>query len=165
MVDMGGVSCDGGAWRVRARSVARLHGERYAPAWADVSPGPAAGLQVPFTPAGRAEGPSVDRGGTYTGSMLLRATVIIFSVIQTLLTFRLLLPVVDLPRAIEQYEPTLRALTDPLIGPFRGFSAPEALGSGFGRLDATVIVALIGWSIAELLVLAVLRVFARTQSS
>jgi hypothetical protein len=40
------------------------------------------------------------------------------------------------------------------------------LGGGFGaRLDPAVIVALVGWSIVELVILAILRIFTRADGA
>ncbi len=58
----------------------------------------------------------------------------------------------------------MRVLSEPLIEPFRRFEdmLGGALGGGFlGGVDSAVVVALIGWSLVELVVLAVLRIFGR----
>ncbi len=72
--------------------------------------------------------------------------------------------IVDLPQAIMQFEPTVLVSSEPLIEPFGRFEdlLGGALGGGFlGGLDSAVVVALIGWSLVELVVLAVLRIFGR----
>lgn len=102
--------------------------------------------------------------------LLTRIVVLAFAAIQALLTLRLVMGLVDLPRAVMQFRPTVTALSEPLIDPFRGFQEtlgggglPGGMpGSGFlGGLESAVVVALVGWSLVELVVLGVLRIFGR----
>ncbi len=98
--------------------------------------------------------PASDSSG---GARLRRA-------IQALLTLRLVMSLADLPRAIMQFEPTVLVLSEPLIDPFRRFEdmLHGLLGSSFlGGVDPAVVVALIGWSLVELVLLGVLRVLGR----
>lgn len=104
--------------------------------------------------------------------LLTKTVVLGFGAIQGLLTLRLVMGFLDLPQAIMQFEPTVMVLTEPLIDPFRGFQG--LLGGGLGGLgglggmpgggftdglDSAVLVALVGWSLVELVVLGVLRIF------
>lgn len=98
--------------------------------------------------------------------LLTKVVVLGFGAIQGLLTLRLVMGFLELPQAIMQFEPTVLVLTEPLIDPFRSFQ--NLLGGGLGGmqgggfgggLDSAVIVALVGWSLAELVVLGVLRIF------
>lgn len=98
--------------------------------------------------------------------LLTRIVVLGFGAIQALLTLRLVMGFIDLPAAIMQFRPTVLALSEPLIDPFRGFQGllggglGGMPGAGFmGGLDSAVLVALAGWSLVELVVLGVLRVF------
>ncbi len=96
--------------------------------------------------------------------LLTRIAVLGFGAIQGLLTLRLAMSLTDLPQAIMQFEPTVLALSEPLIDPFRRFedTLGGGLGGGFlGGVDAAVLVALIGWSLVELVLLGVLRVLGR----
>jgi uncharacterized protein YggT (Ycf19 family) len=52
-------------------------------------------------------------------------------------------------------------LTDPFVEPFRGMFALDRATAGRQILDIAAIVALIGWSLVELLILALVRVFDR----
>ncbi|MDQ3448219.1 MAG: YggT family protein [Chloroflexota bacterium] len=102
-------------------------------------------------------------------ALLTKMVVLGFGAIQGLLTLRLVMGFLDLPRAIMQFEPTVIVLSEPLIDPFRGFQG--LLGGGLGGLggmpgggftgglDSAVLVALVGWSLVELVVLGVLRIF------
>lgn len=111
------------------------------------------------------------------GPLLLRIAVISFSAVQGLLTLRLILPFVDPPPSLAQFVPAIRNLSDLLIEPFRqllrllgvdlqsvGITGP--IGGGFtDQLDGLVVVALLGWTMAELMVLAILRIFHSTEAS
>jgi hypothetical protein len=106
------------------------------------------------------------------GPTLTRLVIAGFGIVQLLLGIRLVLPFFDPPQFLIEWVPALVNITDVLIAPFVGFT--DMLGSGLsglpggplgagisGQLDPTVIVALIGWSIVELIVVTVLRVFTR----
>lgn len=97
--------------------------------------------------------------------LLTRLAVLGFGAIQTLLTLRLVMGLMDLPQSIMRFEPTVVALSEPLIEPFRRFEGMLGGGSGLGGplggLDSAVLVALIGWSLVELVLLGVLRVIGR----
>lgn len=114
------------------------------------------------------------------GPLLSRIAVIAFGAIQALLTLRLVLPYVDLPPSLVEFVPAIRNLSTLFVEPFRqftgllgvtltspalpGFGGP--IGGGFtDRLDAAVIVALVGWSLIELVVLFFLRIFTSTKAS
>ena len=108
--------------------------------------------------------------------MLIRVAIAVFGVIQAVLTLRLLLPFIDLPPALAQFEPTILTVSDALIAPFSAFTSLLGVGSGLGgsgttggsfleQLDAPVVVALVGWSLIELVGLAILRIFTRSEGS
>ena len=52
-------------------------------------------------------------------------------------------------------------ITDPFVEPFRGMFALDRVTAGDQVLDIAAIVALIGWTLVEMLVLALVRVFDR----
>ena len=53
-------------------------------------------------------------------------------------------------------------ITDPFVEPFRGmFQIDRVTADQGSKLDIAAIVALVGWSLVELLILALLRVFDR----
>jgi uncharacterized protein YggT (Ycf19 family) len=92
--------------------------------------------------------------------MLARLAVLVFGVIQTLLTIRLVIGFIAVPREFEQYVPLLFDVTDALMAPFRGFSVPDQLAPAVRGLDPAVLVALVGWTVVEFVVLALLRFLA-----
>jgi uncharacterized protein YggT (Ycf19 family) len=56
-------------------------------------------------------------------------------------------------------------VTDPFVEPFRGMFSLDRVASDEGSVfDVAAVVALIGWTLVELLVLAGLRIFARRPS-
>ncbi len=100
--------------------------------------------------------------------LLTRIAVLGFGAIQGLLTLRLLMGLMDLPEAIMQFEPTVLVLSEPLIDPFRRFQ--DMLGGGgpggfLGGLDSAVLLALIGWSLIELVLLGLLRIFRSSDAA
>ena len=111
------------------------------------------------------------------GPLLLRTAVVAFSAIQGVLTLRLVLPYVDLPSSLTQFVPAIRNLSEVLIEPFRqllrllgadlqSIGIGGQIGGGFtDRLDGLVVVALIGWTIVELIVLSILRIFTSSRAS
>jgi uncharacterized protein YggT (Ycf19 family) len=55
-------------------------------------------------------------------------------------------------------------ITDPFVEPFRGMFALDRVTADQGsQLDIAAVVALIGWTLIEMLILAALRIFDRRQ--
>ncbi len=93
---------------------------------------------------------------------MLRLVVLVFSAIQTVLTLRLLRGFIDLPADIDTL---IRNVSGPLIAPFTGFDLPRAMAPAARGFEAPVLVALIGWSVVELVVVTVLSLLSRRSSS
>jgi uncharacterized protein YggT (Ycf19 family) len=55
-------------------------------------------------------------------------------------------------------------ITEPFVEPFRGMFSIDRVTAGESRLDVAAIVALIGWTLVEALILAALRIFSRRPS-
>ena len=89
-----------------------------------------------------------------------RFVTFLFGVLQVALILRiiLLLLAANLGNDIVQL---ILNLTDPFVEPFRGMFALDRATADRSVLDIAAIVALIGWSLVELLVLALVRVFDR----
>lgn len=90
-------------------------------------------------------------------TLAARVTTVIFGLIQLVIGLRILLLLVD-AREGNALVAGILALSQPLVGPFEGILRTNALESGGALLDVAAIVALVGWTILELIVLAVLRV-------
>jgi uncharacterized protein YggT (Ycf19 family) len=97
-------------------------------------------------------------------SVVGRFVAFIFGVLQALLILRivLLLLVANQGNDIVSF---VLSVTDPFVEPFRGMFALDRVGANHGSLlDVAAVVALIGWTLIEALVLAALRIFARRPS-
>lgn len=96
-------------------------------------------------------------------SVLIRIVTFAFGVLQAALILRIILlllvanPGNDIVAAV-------LAITDPFVEPFIGMFALDRVTADQGSvLDIAAIVALIGWTLLELLIIALLRVFDRRQ--
>jgi hypothetical protein len=92
---------------------------------------------------------------------LERLIVFIFGLIQALIFVRivLLLLAAREANAIVQF---VYSISEVFVAPFRGILRINEVEAGVAALDVGAIVALIGWTIIELLVLALIRVFRPT---
>ena len=116
--------------------------------------GPASADTVQTTERARAMGP----GGAAVVSRFVR---FLFGVLQVALILRIILLLLVANPGNDVVQLILN-LTDPFVEPFRGmFQLDRVTADQGSTLDIAAIVALIGWSLVELLVLALIRVFDR----
>lgn len=108
---------------------------------------------------------TTERAYTSTGpggpAVLARFVTFLFGVLQVALILRiiLLLLVANPGNDVVQL---ILSITDPFVEPFRGmFQIDRVTADQGSKLDIAAIVALIGWSLVELLILALVRVFDR----
>lgn len=89
-----------------------------------------------------------------------RIVTFAFGVLQALLVLRiiLLLLVANPGNEIVSF---ILGVTDPFVEPFIGMFDLNRVTSGDQVLDVAAIVALIGWTLVEMLILAGLRIFSR----
>ena len=89
-----------------------------------------------------------------------RVVTFLFGVLQAALILRiiLLLLVANPDNAIVSL---ILNITDPFVEPFRGMFSIDRVSAGDAKLDVAAIVALIGWTLVEALILAALRIFRR----
>ncbi len=87
---------------------------------------------------------------------LQRLVVLLFGIIQALIVLRIVLLLVQAVRSNELVRFILDA-SQVFVGPFEGMLRTNALSAGGSVLDVSAIVALIGWTIFEALVLAVVN--------
>jgi uncharacterized protein YggT (Ycf19 family) len=95
--------------------------------------------------------------------MLGRVVVFLFGVLQVALILRiiLLLLVANPGNDVVGF---ILAITDPFVEPFRGMFALDRVKADQGSvLDVAAVVALVGWTLVEALILALLRVFDRSR--
>jgi uncharacterized protein YggT (Ycf19 family) len=97
-------------------------------------------------------------------SVVGRFVAFIFGLLQALLILRLVLLVL-VANPGNDVVAFILSVTDPFVEPFRGMFALDKVGADQGSvLDIAALVALVGWTLIEALVLAALRIFARRPS-
>jgi uncharacterized protein YggT (Ycf19 family) len=102
--------------------------------------------------------------GPGAAAVASRFVMFLFGVLQVALILRiiLLLLVANPGNDVVQF---ILNLTDPFVEPFRGMFQLDRVRADQGSvLDIAAIVALIGWTLVEMLVLALLRVFDRRRT-
>jgi uncharacterized protein YggT (Ycf19 family) len=94
-------------------------------------------------------------------AVVSRLVIFLFGVLQVALILRIILLLLVANQGNDVVQLIL-TLTDPFVEPFRGMFQLDAVTADQGsRLDIAAIVALIGWTLVEMLVLALVRVFDR----
>ena len=93
-------------------------------------------------------------------AVIARFVMFLFGVLQVALILRIILLLLVANQGNDVVQLILN-IPDPFVEPFRGMFALDRATAGRQVLDIAAIVALIGWSLVELLVLALVRVFDR----
>jgi uncharacterized protein YggT (Ycf19 family) len=96
-----------------------------------------------------------DPGGA---AMIERLIIWIFGIVQLLIILRIVL----LLFAARDGNPIVSfvySITDLLVAPFRGIFGINEIAAGATALDVAALVALIGWTILELVILGLVRIF------
>ena len=89
-----------------------------------------------------------------------RAVVFLFGIVQALIGIRIVLLLADANQANQ----LVRFIYDTsafFIGPFEGILHTNAISAGASVLDIAALVALVGWTILEFLVIALIRIGRR----
>lgn len=93
-----------------------------------------------------------------------RVVTFAFGVLQALLILRIVLLLL-IANPGNDVVALILNVTDPFVEPFRGMFALDRVGDSEGSMfDVAALVALIGWTLLEALILALLRIFARRPS-
>lgn len=101
------------------------------------------------------------RTGPTTGEVVRRFVMLLFGILQALLILRLILLLLGANTG-NQVVNLILGVTDPFVEPFRGMFALDRVTAGSGSmLDVAAIVALIGWTLVEALIIALLSLGAR----
>jgi uncharacterized protein YggT (Ycf19 family) len=96
-----------------------------------------------------------------SAAVAARVVGFLFGVLQALLILRLVLLVLIANPGNDIVALILNA-TDPFVEPFRGMFALDRVRADVGSVfDLAALVALIGWTLVEGLILAAIRIFAR----
>ena len=98
------------------------------------------------------------------GTIASRIVILLFGIIQALILLRIVFLLLDAREGNDLVAFILNA-SQLFVAPFEGMLGTDALTSGGSVLDVAAILALIGWTILEFLILAGLRVFQREPSA
>lgn len=92
------------------------------------------------------------------GEIARRVTLLAFGIIQLLLLVRIVLLLVNANEA-QPLVGMLLALSQPFVAPFEGILGADTVAASSAVVDVAAVVALIGWSVLELVVLWIVKVF------
>jgi uncharacterized protein YggT (Ycf19 family) len=98
--------------------------------------------------------------GPGAAAVIARFVMFLFGVLQVALILRIILLLLVANQGNDVVALILN-ITDPFVEPFRGMFQLDRVTAGNQVLDIAAIVALIGWTLVELLILALVRVFDR----
>jgi len=90
--------------------------------------------------------------------MIERLVIWIFGIIQLLIILRIVLLLLA-ARDANQIVSFVYSITDLLVAPFRGILGMNEIAAGATSLDVAAVVALVGWTIIELVILGLVRIF------
>ena len=116
------------------------------------------------TPTGQESTRTASRRVTTAGpggaEMGHRITVLVFGLIQIVIGARIVLLLLD-ARAANSLVSAILNVSQVFVAPFDGMLRTDALHSAGSTLDVTAVVAFIGWTVLELIVLWVIGIFTR----
>jgi len=93
-------------------------------------------------------------------AVVARFVTFLFGVLQVALILRIILLLLVANQGNDVVQLIL-SITDPFVEPFRGMFQLDRVTAGRQVLDIAALVALIGWSLVEILIIALVRVFDR----
>jgi uncharacterized protein YggT (Ycf19 family) len=103
------------------------------------------------------------QSGPGGATIAARIVTFVFGILQVLLILRIiLLALVANPS--NDVVSLILTLTDPFVEPFRGMFALDRATADKSVFDIAALVALIGWTLIEALILAGIRIFSRRPS-
>jgi hypothetical protein len=94
------------------------------------------------------------------GAIAGRIVILLFGIVQVLIILRIVFLLLDAREANDLVAWVLNA-SQIFVAPFEGMLGTDALSSGGSVLDVAAVLALIGWSLLEALILAAVGVFRR----
>jgi hypothetical protein len=94
------------------------------------------------------------------GAVAGRIVILIFGIIQVLILLRIVLLLLNAREGNDLVAFILNT-SQIFVGPFEGILRTDALKAGGSILDVAAILALVGWSLLEALILAAVGVFRR----
>jgi hypothetical protein len=93
-----------------------------------------------------------------------RITVLVFGLIQVVIGLRVILLLLD-AREANGLVSGILSFSQLFVAPFEGILRTDALQAGGSTFDVTAVVALVGWTILELIVLWAVGIFRRPQTA
>ena len=86
--------------------------------------------------------------------------VFVFGLIQLLLALRVVLLLLN-AREGNDLVSFVYDISDPFVAPFRGILGRDAVARGGTFLDTAALLAMVGWTVLEVVLVSLLRVFRR----
>jgi hypothetical protein len=108
----------------------------------------------------RTESSRITRSGPGSSEMTRRIVVLVFGLIQIVIAARLVLLLLDAREANSLVSGILN-ISQVFVGPFEGILRTDALKSAGSVLDVAAIVAFVGWTIIELIIIWAVGIFRR----
>jgi hypothetical protein len=130
---------------------------------ADPEPVPAGEGSVPTVAAQQTvqtESRQITRSGPGSSEMIRRVIVFVFGLIQLVIGLRIVLLLLD-ARTGNALVSGILDVSKVFVGPFEGILKTNALTSGGSTLDVAAVVAFVGWTIVELIVIWGVGIFRR----
>lgn len=120
--------------------------------------------QAGATPAGQetvqTESRRITRSGRGGSEMARRVVVLVFGLIQLVIGARIILLLLDAREANALVAGILN-VSQVFVAPFEGILRTDSLNAAGSALDLAAIMALVGWTVIELIVLGALGIFRR----
>jgi hypothetical protein len=116
----------------------------------------------PVAPSRATGAPVVDetrvrRTRTSGSTLASRIVIVLFGLIQLVIALRIVLLAID-AREGNALVQAILSTSQVFVAPFEGILRTDALAAGGSTLDVAAVLALIGWTLLELVVLAVVRI-------
>ena len=108
----------------------------------------------------RTDSRRVSTTGPAASEMIRRVVVLVFGLIQLVIGARIVLLLLD-ARAANDLVSGILNISQVFVAPFEGILRTDALHSGGAALDVAAVVALVGWTILEVIVIWVVGIFRR----
>lgn len=111
-------------------------------------------------PAVRSETRTTSRSGPSGAEMARRAVVLLFGLVQVLIGARILLLLLDAREANGLVSAILNG-SQLFVAPFEGILRTDALHAAGSTLDLAAVVAFVGWTVIEMIVIWAIAIFRR----
>jgi hypothetical protein len=108
----------------------------------------------------RTESSRITRSGPGSSEMTRRIVVLVFGLIQLVIGARIVLLLLDAREANSLVSAILN-MSQVFVGPFEGILRTDALKSAGSVLDIAAIVAFVGWTVIELIIIWAVGIFRR----